>query len=176
MVALLCTCYGIICLNGLVIPNLIYYLLIQFLDLLSIKLIYVIAVLSYNIFWQSQSHYTNTDIYKAEVCKWLFPVISIDTDNQQSISSALKEVQSIVGSTGLNCLINNAAINISTDIDTVTPEAMMKTFQTNSVSPLFVTKVGFANVILISRSTDWKCFCSTCFSFQISLKCQEMYK
>ncbi|CAK6966428.1 C-factor [Scomber scombrus] len=66
--------------------------------------------------------------------------VTLDTDSQQSISSALKEVQSIVGSKGLNCLINNAAINISTDIDTVTPEAMMKTFQTNSVAPLFVTK------------------------------------
>ncbi|XP_053175300.1 C-factor [Scomber japonicus] len=67
-------------------------------------------------------------------------IVTLDTDSQQSISSALTEVQSIVGSKGLNCLINNAAINISTDIDTVTPEAMMKTFQTNSVAPLFVTK------------------------------------
>lgn len=67
-------------------------------------------------------------------------IVTLDTDSQQSISSALEDVQSIVGSKGLNCLINNAAINISTNIDTVTPEAMMKTFQTNSVAPLFVTK------------------------------------
>ncbi|XP_067091086.1 C-signal isoform X2 [Osmerus mordax] len=32
------------------------------------------------------------------------------------------------------------AINISTDLNTVTPEAMMKTFESNTVAPLFVTK------------------------------------
>ncbi|KAM7396116.1 hypothetical protein PAMP_019184 [Pampus punctatissimus] len=67
-------------------------------------------------------------------------VIFTDTDSQQSISSASEEVRSIVGSKGLNCLINNAAIHISANIHTVTPESMMKTFQTNSVAPLFVTK------------------------------------
>lgn len=86
-----------------------------------------------------------------------FPVTCTDANSQQSISSALEEVQSIVGSKGLNCLINNAAINISTNIDTVTPEAMMKTFQTNSVAPLFVTKVRqqSARVILSIRQHYW---------------------
>uniref|UniRef100_A0A672YRH8 Uncharacterized protein n=1 Tax=Sphaeramia orbicularis TaxID=375764 RepID=A0A672YRH8_9TELE len=60
-----------------------------------------------------------------------------DVNSQESISSAVQEVQSIVGSEGLSCLINNAAINISTDLNTVTPDAMMTTFQVNSVSPLF---------------------------------------
>lgn len=71
-----------------------------------------------------------------------FPVISPDVDSQQSIRSAVEEVQSIVRNNGLNCLINNAAIGLLTDINTVTPEAMMETFQVNSVAPLFVTKVG----------------------------------
>lgn len=67
-------------------------------------------------------------------------IVKLDVDSQQSISSALEEVQSIVGNNGLNCLINNAAIGYSTDLNTVTSEAMMKTFQTNCVSPLFVSK------------------------------------
>ncbi|XP_070764149.1 C-signal [Enoplosus armatus] len=67
-------------------------------------------------------------------------IVTLDVDSQQSISSALEEVQSIVRNNGLNCLINNAAVGFSTDINTVTPEAMMKTFQINSVAPLFVTK------------------------------------
>lgn len=65
----------------------------------------------------------------------------LDVVSEQSIRSASDEVASIVGTEGLNCLINNAAINISTDLKTVTAEAMMKTFESNAVAPLLVTKV-----------------------------------
>uniref|UniRef100_A0A8P4K541 Uncharacterized protein n=1 Tax=Dicentrarchus labrax TaxID=13489 RepID=A0A8P4K541_DICLA len=41
-----------------------------------------------------------------------------------------------------HCLINNAAAGLSMDINTVTPEATMKTFKVNTVAPLFITKVG----------------------------------
>uniref|UniRef100_A0A3B5L4D2 Uncharacterized protein n=1 Tax=Xiphophorus couchianus TaxID=32473 RepID=A0A3B5L4D2_9TELE len=64
--------------------------------------------------------------------------------SEQSISSASEQVQSIVGNSGLNCLINNAAIGFSTNISTVTPEAMMTMFQVNTVAPLFVTKTAAA--------------------------------
>ncbi|XP_071771185.1 C-signal [Centroberyx gerrardi] len=66
--------------------------------------------------------------------------VTLDVVSQRSISLALEEVRSIVGSEGLNCLINNAAINICTTIDTVTADAMMKSFQSNTVAPLFITK------------------------------------
>ncbi|XP_067091085.1 C-signal isoform X1 [Osmerus mordax] len=69
-----------------------------------------------------------------------FHIVTLDVASQPSIDAALQEVKSIVGEDGLNCLINNAAINISTDLNTVTPEAMMKTFESNTVAPLFVTK------------------------------------
>lgn len=67
-------------------------------------------------------------------------LIALDVVSEQSIRSASDEVGSIVGTEGLNCLINNAAINISTDLKTVTAEAMMKTFESNAVAPLLVTK------------------------------------
>ncbi|XP_054893422.1 C-factor [Poeciliopsis prolifica] len=67
-------------------------------------------------------------------------IVTLDVSSEQSISSASEHVQSIVGNSGLNCLINNAAIGFSTNISTVTPEAMMSMFQVNSVAPLFVTK------------------------------------
>ncbi|XP_023123189.1 C-factor-like isoform X1 [Amphiprion ocellaris] len=83
---------------------------------------------------------TSTDLQELSKTYPGVHIVKLDVDSQQSISSALEEVQSIVGNKGLNCLINNAAIGFSMDLNTVTPEAMMKTFQTNSVSPLFVSK------------------------------------
>ncbi|KAM4553116.1 C-signal isoform 1-T1 [Fundulus diaphanus] len=67
-------------------------------------------------------------------------IITLDVSSEKSISLASEEVLSIVGSAGLNCLINNAAIGFSTNISNVTPEAMMANFQVNTVAPLFVTK------------------------------------
>uniref|UniRef100_UPI0037E8AC7B C-signal n=1 Tax=Semicossyphus pulcher TaxID=241346 RepID=UPI0037E8AC7B len=67
-------------------------------------------------------------------------IVTLDVDSQQSVSSALQEVRSIVGDEGLSCLINNAAVGVPTDLNTVTPEVMMKNFQVNTVAPLFITK------------------------------------
>uniref|UniRef100_A0A3P9KAQ9 Ketoreductase domain-containing protein n=1 Tax=Oryzias latipes TaxID=8090 RepID=A0A3P9KAQ9_ORYLA len=66
--------------------------------------------------------------------------VTLDVCSEQSICSAVKEVQFIVGNQGLNCLINNAAVGSSSSINSVTREAMMRAFQVNSVAPLFVTK------------------------------------
>ncbi|XP_030636695.1 uncharacterized protein LOC115817516 [Chanos chanos] len=68
-------------------------------------------------------------------------VVPLDVVSEASIDAASQEVASIVGADGLNCLINNAAINISSDLKTVTRDTMMKTFESNTVAPLFVTKV-----------------------------------
>ncbi len=61
--------------------------------------------------------------------------------SDSSVDAAAQSVESIVGADGLNCLINNAAINIASELDTVTRDAMMKTYESNTVAPLFVTKV-----------------------------------
>ncbi|KAF5889394.1 C-factor-like isoform X2, partial [Clarias magur] len=60
--------------------------------------------------------------------------------NDASIEAAVQKVSSIVGPAGLNCLINNAAIALHTDLNSETRDSMMNTFQTNTVSPLLITK------------------------------------
>ncbi|XP_066557250.1 C-signal [Amia ocellicauda] len=67
-------------------------------------------------------------------------IVALDVVNQDSIENASKKVESLVGEEGLNCLINNAGINVTANLETVTTEQMMKNFETNSVSPLMITK------------------------------------
>ncbi|XP_053362595.1 C-factor [Clarias gariepinus] len=67
-------------------------------------------------------------------------VVRLDVVNDASIEAAVQKVTSIVGPAGLNCLINNAAILFHTDLNSETRDSMINTFQTNTVSPLFITK------------------------------------
>ncbi|XP_043084484.1 C-factor [Puntigrus tetrazona] len=67
-------------------------------------------------------------------------VLPLDVTSDSSLDAAAQSVKSIVGADGLNCLINNAAINMTSELDTVTRDAMMKTYESNTVAPLFVTK------------------------------------
>lgn len=67
-------------------------------------------------------------------------VVPLDVTSDSSVDAAVQAVESIVGADGLNCLINNAAINVPSELNTVTRDAMMKTYESNTVAPLFVTK------------------------------------
>lgn len=61
--------------------------------------------------------------------------------SQTSIEKSVEEVHQLVQEEGLNCLINNAGINIIADLHTVTAEMMIENFHTNAVAPLMITKV-----------------------------------
>ncbi|KAG7329474.1 hypothetical protein KOW79_007648 [Hemibagrus wyckioides] len=67
-------------------------------------------------------------------------IVPLDVVDDASIEAAVQQVWSIVGPGGLNCLINNAGIMSISDLNSETRDRMMNTFQTNTVSPLFVTK------------------------------------
>ncbi|XP_066557105.1 C-signal [Amia ocellicauda] len=67
-------------------------------------------------------------------------IVPLDVVNQSSIEQATREVEALLGDEGLNCLINNAAINLNDTLEETTAEAMMKTYETNTVSPLMITK------------------------------------
>ncbi|KAM4734516.1 C-signal isoform 2-T2 [Anableps anableps] len=95
-----------------------------------------------------------TGMYNGHIMKTLSkPYLVKDVSSEQSISSASEEVQSIVGNSGLNCLINNAAIGFSTNISSVTPEAMMTMLQVNTIAPLFVTK-AFMPLLQIAAASS----------------------
>lgn len=63
--------------------------------------------------------------------------------SQESIEKAVDKVGQLVQDEGLNCLINNAGINVLADFHTVTAEKMIENFHTNAVAPVMITKVMF---------------------------------
>ncbi|KAM9808111.1 C-signal [Neosynchiropus ocellatus] len=67
-------------------------------------------------------------------------VVGLDVVSDASIQECVGEVERLVQDDGLNCLINNAGINVDADLHSVTAEKMMENFHTNSVAPLMLTK------------------------------------
>ncbi|KAL6107243.1 uncharacterized protein ACO6RY_10920 [Pungitius sinensis] len=67
-------------------------------------------------------------------------IITLDVVSQESIEKSVEEVGQILQEEGLNCLINNAGINVMADFQTVTSEMMIENFNTNAVAPLMITK------------------------------------
>lgn len=65
----------------------------------------------------------------------------LDVISQESIERAASEVEQTVQEEGLNCLINNAGINVVANLETVTADKMLENFHTNTVAPLMITKV-----------------------------------
>lgn len=63
--------------------------------------------------------------------------------SQESIEKSAEDVAQLVQEEGLNCLINNAGINVVADFNTVTAEKMIENFHTNAVASLMITKVRF---------------------------------
>ncbi|KAM9377051.1 C-signal [Pholidichthys leucotaenia] len=70
-------------------------------------------------------------------------VVALDVVSQDSIEKSVEEVRQLVQEEGLNCLINNAGINVVADFHSVTAEKMMENFHTNTVAPLMITKAYF---------------------------------
>lgn len=68
-------------------------------------------------------------------------VLQLDVVNFDGYNHFIGEVENIVGSRGLNVLINNAGIATKfTRINLVKAEQMIENFKTNTVAPLMLTK------------------------------------
>ena len=68
--------------------------------------------------------------------------IGLDTTEQSSIDAARAMVESRLEVSGLNLLINNAAILQRSPLDVVTAEMMVEHYRVNCAAPLMVTKVN----------------------------------
>ncbi|KAM6937103.1 C-signal [Xenentodon cancila] len=67
-------------------------------------------------------------------------IVPLDVVSQESIEECVEEVEQLVQEEGLNCLINNAGINVVADFHSVTAEKMIENFHTNTVAPLMITQ------------------------------------
>ncbi|XP_043914996.1 C-factor-like [Protopterus annectens] len=67
-------------------------------------------------------------------------IIQLDIVSEDSIQSALKETEVILGGKGLCCLINNAGINEECTLEDLIPACLIRNFEVNAIAPLMVTK------------------------------------
>ncbi|KAL8198431.1 UNVERIFIED_CONTAM: hypothetical protein K2H54_010458 [Gekko kuhli] len=67
-------------------------------------------------------------------------LLQLDVVSESSIKKVVREVEDIVGEKGLNCLVNNAGINVVATLEEVTAETMLRIYETNTVAQLMVTK------------------------------------
>ncbi|XP_076000175.1 C-signal-like [Genypterus blacodes] len=63
-------------------------------------------------------------------------IIRLDVTEPLAIKQSVQQVSSLMGTGGLNLLVNNAGIGIHGDMETTRPEDMQTTFSTNVISPL----------------------------------------
>ncbi|XP_069580924.1 C-signal [Brachyistius frenatus] len=78
-------------------------------------------------------------------------IFTLDVLSQQSIEKCVEEVEQLVQQEGLNCLINNAGINVVADFQSVTADKMIENFHTNAVAPLMITK-AFVPLLKLAAS------------------------
>jgi len=67
-------------------------------------------------------------------------VLRLEVKNYQSFGDFAKQVEQIVGTDGVDTLINNAGILVNKNLTDVSAQDMIDNFEVNTVSPLMLTK------------------------------------
>ncbi|XP_057202346.1 C-factor-like [Triplophysa rosa] len=67
-------------------------------------------------------------------------LVRLDVADPSSVKESVKKVSSFLGNSGLNLLVNNAAVLPQKSMLTTTVEDMQDTFNTNVIGPLLVTR------------------------------------
>lgn len=91
----------------------------------------------------------NIDMNIPLTMKWpcMCACLSADMSDEDSISAAVQAVSKQIGASGLNLLINNAAINkpaVPALLDVTGKKDMMEVYETNVVGPFLLVKVGLS--------------------------------
>ncbi|CAL1588180.1 unnamed protein product [Knipowitschia caucasica] len=68
----------------------------------------------------------------------IIKIIHLDAADPTSIKQAAAQVGSILGTSGLNLIINNAAVAVHQSLFDSTPEDMHRSFNTNTIGPMLV--------------------------------------
>ncbi|XP_015787324.1 uncharacterized protein LOC107364485 isoform X3 [Tetranychus urticae] len=67
-------------------------------------------------------------------------ILKLEVTDYNSFDAFYAEVEKIVGSSGLDILINNAGIAIMTPLDEATPEEFMKNYEVNVIGPYVLAR------------------------------------
>ena len=76
-----------------------------------------------------------------EICGENFTPLIFDVTDVDALQEAANLVDSEVGKSGLNCLVNNAGINISGPMEYVDPNEVRKVFEVNVMGPLNCSQI-----------------------------------
>ncbi|KAI0816812.1 NAD-P-binding protein [Trametes gibbosa] len=96
----------------------------------------------------------------ANTAKGTLHIIQLDVSDFASVRAAAAEMEKILGDTGLDYLINNAAIATSDSAFTADPDVLLASYKTNTIGPALLSQValpflekGHAKKILHVSST-----------------------
>lgn len=87
-------------------------------------------------------------------------IVKMDVDDLNSIQETAEQIQEVLKDNGLNLLINNAGINFGGDLNGITPEIMMKTYTTNVIAPVMVTKALLPSLMQAAQLSGERGFSS----------------
>ncbi|KAI0816815.1 NAD-P-binding protein [Trametes gibbosa] len=76
-----------------------------------------------------------------EIAQGTLHIIKIDVSDFDSIRSSVPVLEQILGETGLDYLVNNAAIAIIDTAFAFEPEALLSSFRTNTIGPALLSQV-----------------------------------
>lgn len=106
-----------------------------------------------HLFATCRSPETAKDLKEMAATNPSIAIVKLDTTEQSSIDAARAMVESRLEGSGLNLLINNAAILQRSPLDVVTAEMMVEHYRVNCAAPLMVTK-AFLPLLKIAANAD----------------------